>query len=169
MKYRVLWIEDGAFVEVSRLPGPVYTSMMYDFEVATNVTDGIQKIKSTEYHAIIVDIRIPPGIEENWDSLYQKSKRNRNLARLGIQMLFSLLKPQKAKVKISDIPPWVRKEKFAILSIEAREELEEDLKELKIVDYCYQKSINMPDTILLDIINKVIARQEKVEKEELKG
>lgn len=160
MKYKVLWIEDGAFVEVASFAGPVLIAMKYDLHVAIDVSDAIKQIKSTEFDVVIVDIRLPPGNDTEWENLYSKSAYNKIGARLGIQLLLSLLKPGKAAVKLNEIPAWISPDKFGIFTVESEVELETELKELNIK--CFQqKKTRLPKTTLLDLIERVIDNSRK--------
>ena len=157
MRRKILWVEDGAFIEVSSFTGPLFTSAKYDLDVALNVTDAIRKIKETEFDAVIVDIRIPPGLDRAWENLYSESGYNKIGARLGIQLLFSLLKPGMSEVKLENIPSWVSPEKFGVFSVESVEEVKKELKQLDIsLNHFQQKITTMPKTALLELIEKVI-------------
>ncbi|MCK5058605.1 MAG: hypothetical protein KAT34_18265 [Candidatus Aminicenantes bacterium] len=155
MKYKVLWIEDGAFVEVATFAGAVLTSMKYDLEVSIDISDALGKIRTTEYDAVIVDIRIPPGNNMEWKKIYNQSGYNKNSARLGMQLLFSLLKPEEAEVKLENIPSWVSAKKFGVFTVESRAEVKNDMVELGIYLYL-QKKTNMNRNDLLEFIEKII-------------
>ncbi len=162
MKYKILWIEDGAFVEVENLAGPVLITGEYDIDVALNASDAIKKIKCLRegYDAVIVDIRIPPGLDTEWEKLSETLRRNKKGDRLGIQLLFSLLKPEEAEIKIKDIPAWISPDKFAILSVEGEREVKAELVPLG-VDLFRQKETRMANTALLDLIKEVLSRPPK--------
>lgn len=160
MKYKVLWIEDGAFVEVGDFAGPVLIAMKYDLHVAIDVSDAIKQIKSTEFDAIIVDIRIPPGNDPEWENLFSKSAYNKIGGRLGIQLLYSLFKPGKSAVKFSEIPTWISPEKIGVFTVESELEVKNELEELRI-DCFQQKKTRLPKTTLLELIEKVIDNSRK--------
>jgi hypothetical protein len=160
MKYKVLWIEDGAFVEVASFAGPVLTVLKYDLNVALNVSDALEQIKNIEFDAVIVDIRILPGMDPEWENLFSKSGDSKISARLGIQLLFSLLKPEKAYIKLKEIPTWILPEKFGVFTVDSEAEVKNELDELKIV--CFQqKKTGLPKTALLELIEKVIDNSKK--------
>jgi hypothetical protein len=155
MKHKVLWIEDGAFVEVSSFAAPVINRIVYALEVALDVSDAVKKIIKTQFDAVIVDIRIPPGSDPEWEHLYSKSGYNKIGARLGIQLLFSLLKPEAAAIKLDKIPPWVSPGKFGIFTVESEAEVKNDLEVLGIT-FFQQKKTNIPNIALLELIEKII-------------
>ncbi|MCX6579733.1 MAG: hypothetical protein NT166_06060 [Candidatus Aminicenantes bacterium] len=161
MGYKVLWIEDGAFVEISDVAGPVINNATtYDLHVAFNVADAVKKIQVSQFDAVIVDIRIPPGFDSEWENLYKKSGYNRINARLGINLLFSLLKPRDAAIKLKNIPRWISPEKFGIFTVEGKQEVKDDLEKLGI-QFFEQKRAGIPNTILLGLIEKIINNQKK--------
>jgi hypothetical protein len=160
MKHKVLWIEDGAFVEVSSFAAPLFNQMIYDLVVAIDVSNAVKQIIDTQFDAVIVDIRIPPGIDQDWENLYSKSGYNKIGARLGIQLLFSLLKHESAAIKLDDIPKWVKPEKFGIFTIESKAEVKNDLEALGIT-FFQQKKTNLPNTALLELIEKIINSSKK--------
>lgn len=155
MKHRILWIEDGALIEVSIFAGPVFTTARYDLELARDVSDALNKITDTEYDAVIVDIRIPPGITPEWGKLYSQSKYDKIDARLGMQLLFSLLKSKKAAIELKDIPSWISSEKFGVFTVESKGEVKNELEELGI-NFFRQKKTNIPTTTLLELIEEII-------------
>lgn len=159
MRYKILWIEDGALTEVSSFAGPVFTSMKYDLEVALDISDAVKKIRDTEYSAVIVDIRVPPGSDPEWVELYNRAGSIKNRARLGMQLLFSLLKPEIAEVKITNIPAWISADKFGVFTVEGEREVENDINYLGIGMKSYlQKKKNMSKTALLELIDSIINR-----------
>jgi hypothetical protein len=153
--YKVLWIEDGAFTEVSSFAGPVFTSTKYDLQVALDVSDAVKKIRDTEFDAVIVDIRIPPGIDPEWEEFYRKSGYNKIGARLGIQLLYTLLKPEKATVKLDRIPSWISTKKFGIFTVESEGEVKKNMEDIGI-NFYQQKKTTIPNTALLELIEKII-------------
>jgi hypothetical protein len=160
MRYKVLWIEDGAFVQVEHFTGPVLLTREYDLNVAIDVSDAVEQIKNIEFDAVIVDIRLPPGMDPEWEALYINSGDKKSSARLGIQLLFSLLKPGKASIKLEKIPPWISPAKFGIFTVESKEEVNAELEELNIK--CYQqKKTGLPKTALLELIERVIDNSKK--------
>ena len=160
MRHKVLWIEDGAFVEVSSFAAPLFNRMIYDLAVALDVSAAVNKIIETQFDAVIVDIRIPPGIDPEWERLYSKSGYNKISARLGIQLLFSLLKPESAAIKLDNIPSWVSPGKFGIFTVESEAEVRNDLEYLGI-KFFQQKKTNIPNTAILELIEKIIKSSNK--------
>ncbi|MFC2155302.1 hypothetical protein ACFLRB_02270 [Acidobacteriota bacterium] len=155
MKYKVLWIEDGARSEVSSFAGAVFTSMKYDLEVVLDVSDAVRKILNAEYDAVIVDIRIVPGSASKWKNLYSQVGKDKDNARLGMHLLFSLLKPDQAAVELENIPSWILPKRFGVFTVEGKGEVKDELEELG-VNFYLQKQTNLPHTALLDFIEKII-------------
>ncbi|MCI0474312.1 MAG: hypothetical protein L0Y76_12085 [Ignavibacteria bacterium] len=155
MKHKVLWVEDGAVTEVDIFTGPVLTSMKYKLEIALDVSAAIKKMRSNEYAAVIVDIRIPPDEYQDWETFYNQSGSSKSNARLGMQLLFSLLKPEMTQVKITDIPPWISADKFGVFTVESEMEIKNELEKLGVRFYT-QKRTRIPDTALLDLIEKIM-------------
>jgi hypothetical protein len=154
MKHKVLWIEDGALTELPDLIGPVFVDGKYDLTIASTATEGIENIMQTEFSAVIIDIRLPPGSDKRWINVYSGISSNKAAARLGLLVLRSLLRPEKSEVKLN-IPSWIRPEVFGVFTVENRSEISEDLDELKIRVF-RQKNIKPSVTTLLELIKEVI-------------
>lgn len=163
MGYKVLWIEDGAFVEIPHFAGPVVLSKKYTLRVAFNVSDAVKQIQSAEYDVVIVDIRILPGADPDWENLYKKSGYNKIDARLGIKLLFSLLKSDEAAVKLSNIPSWISPVKFGVFTVEGEREVKDDLDELGVAFY-RQKKAGISRKTLLELIEAIIEGLKKTYK-----
>ncbi len=91
MKPRVLWIEDSARLELTNLTGPIYFAGKYDFNMAEDVTTAVTLLLSEEFDVIIVDIRLPPGIDPQWSKLYKRMGADKIQAQLGLKLLYWLL------------------------------------------------------------------------------
>ena len=80
-------------------------------------------------------------------------------ARLGLQILYSLLKPEDAKVHPTQhIPDWIQSNRFGFLTVESPGEIEQDLQNLGIRVY-RQKTAESPHTVLLEIIEEILDQQ----------
>lgn len=153
MKPKVLWIEDSARLELRNLTGPVYFSGKYDFSLAEDVTQAINFLNSKQFEVLIVDLRLPPGLNQCWQKLYKKSNLDKVKAQLGMKLLYWLLGHD---VGCEQIPPsWVKPENLAVFSVESRNEIASHLAELKIERF-KQKEAGLPDTALLDLIEDVL-------------
>jgi len=155
MEYNVLWIEDGAFVEIPNFTGPVTIIRKYALSVAVDVSNAVKQIQSTEFDAVIVDIRIPPGADPDWENFYNKLIYNKINARLGLQLLFSLLKPEAAAVKLKNVPSWVSPVKFGVFTVEGKKEVMADLDKLGVA-FFKQKRTGMSNKALLELIEAII-------------
>lgn len=159
-KRKVLWIEDGALGDFDELLGPVNIDGSYDLSIALDASQGIEFIMQTEFDAVIVDIRLPPGDDKQWQRIYYSPETNKDAARLGLLVLRSLLPSKTGKineVKFKSIPDWIRAEKFGVLTVENQGEVMKDLQDLSISMRAYrQKNINPSDTVLLELIEIVL-------------
>ncbi|MDQ1351028.1 MAG: hypothetical protein QG657_1330 [Acidobacteriota bacterium] len=152
---KILWIEDEATADMRNLAGPLYDSGQYDLVVAFNASEGERQMMKSEFDAVVVDIRIPPGSDQRWIKLYSQSGQNKIMARLGLQLLYSLLKPEMARVKLDSRPTWITPERFGLLTVETRKEVEEDLKNLHI-QVSREKTEKLPFNTLVEIIEDVL-------------
>jgi len=64
MKTKVLWVEDSARLELRNLTGPIYISGEYDMNLAEDATTAVRYLLTKEYDAVILDMRLPPGIDD---------------------------------------------------------------------------------------------------------
>ena len=160
MKPKILWIEDGAFVDVQNLTGPVYVSGKYDLVVALDASEGFRQLRHTEFDSIVVDIRISPGDDPKWKDLYTEFGMNKASARLGLHFLYSLLAPkdENTKVKLRNIPKWITPNRFGILTVESEMELQDDLRKLNIQVF-RQKTAEMIETALLVTIEEILSKR----------
>jgi hypothetical protein len=147
-KHNVLWIEDGAFAEMSQMSAPIYVSGKYDLVIAENAPEGLQQLmrKDKEFGTIIVDIRLPPGDDEQFLKIYLDKNESKVAARLGLALLKCVL----TDVENSLIPSHHKEAKrFGIFTVEGRGELADDLKALNLEGVkIYQKTeTNDKDTL----------------------
>lgn len=152
---RVLWIEDGARFDLQELAAPVIVDGRFELVIAENVTEGVEWLTKEKFDVIIVDIRLPPGPGEKWIELYRESREKRKAARLGRHLLFTILHHDDAEVKIDQLPKGgIVSSQVGVLSVETRRELEADLTRLNI-KHCETKHAGTPNTLLLDLIERV--------------
>lgn len=156
IKPRVLWIEDSARFELKNLVGPLFFSGKYDFSLAEDVTTAMQLLRVKEYDAVIVDIRLPPGIDTNWQKHYRQSNADKVHAQLGLKLLRWLLAKDR-NIHPDDPPAWIAPHKVAVFTVESPQEISSHLKELEIQVY-QQKTTGASDMILLELIDKLLAQ-----------
>ena len=147
-KHNVLWIEDGAFAEMSQMSAPIYVSGKYDLVIAETATEGLQELMRTdkEFGTIIIDIRLPPGDDKDFLKIYYDKNESKVAARLGLALLKRVLKDEENNL----VPPHHRDVKrFGIFTVEGHGELVDDLKALELQDIkVYQKTeMNSKDTL----------------------
>jgi hypothetical protein len=153
-KHNVLWVEDGAFAEMSQMSAPIYVSGKYDLVIAENATEGLRELmqKDKEFDTIIVDIRLPPGDDEDFLKLYYNRNENKVAARLGLSLLKRVLKDEDSQI------PLRHKEakRFGIFTVEGPAELVDDLKALDLENVkVYQKKETHSKDTLLEIIEDI--------------
>lgn len=154
MRTKVLWIEDSARFEYSSWVAPVYYSGDYDFQIAENVTKAMDLIESDEYDVIIADLRLPPGNDRHWQTLYEHGRANQRRAQLGLDFLTWLL--GKDGVNYDHKPPqWASPARICVFTVEIKSEISETLDRLGIRNYEI-KTAGHPDTILVDLIHRVL-------------
>lgn len=158
MKYRVLWVEDNAFTDLDNMSGPVYNAVKYELVTAISATEGLRQLQDDKkpFDVIIVDIRLPPGTDEEFVGLFNASGENKVEARLGLKLLERVLEQSET----NNIPePHRRPKKFAIFTAESWQELEEKLTSLSIdADVYEQKMERNPKTMLLELIKRVLKK-----------
>lgn len=152
---KVLWIEDDARFGLAQLAGPVYVHGGYDLMVASDISTAVARLERGRFDAVIADIRLPPGDNPAWQKLYQEAGGDKVHARLGLYLLYSLLGHPEAQVPLDRRPTWLTPDMIAVFTVESRPEIGKTLEQLKIGVY-EQKRADLPDTILLDIIEKVL-------------
>ncbi|NUO79074.1 hypothetical protein HUU05_03280 [candidate division KSB1 bacterium] len=160
-KHPILWIEDGARFDLPYLAAPVYMDGGYDLFVAETIADGIAHLQQHEFDAIIMDIRVPPGADLQWNTLYKDAGRNKVMARLGLKLLYSLLDHSEAEIKLPAHPDWINAKKIGVLTVESYAELKDHLDKLGIKVY-QQKHANIEDMVLLDLIKKVLKNSAEI-------
>jgi hypothetical protein len=153
-KHNVLWVEDGAFAEMSQMSAPIYVSGKYDLVIAENATEGLRELmrKDKEFDTIIVDIRLPPGDDEDFLKLYYNRNESKVAARLGLSLLERVLKDE------GNLIPRRHKEvkRFGIFTVEGPAELVDDLKALDLEELkVYQKKETHSKDTLLEIIEAI--------------
>jgi len=147
-KHNVLWIEDGAFAEMSQMSAPLYVSGKYDLVIAETATEGLQQLQRTDkkFDTIIVDIRLPPGEDDKFLKLYYDRNESKVSARLGLALLKRVLKDGEE----NEVPPNHREaKKFGVFTVEGFSELVDDLKELDLEDLRVRQKteMNSKDTL----------------------
>src|SRR5690349_7060109 len=103
-KIKVLWIEDNARTDLNHFVPPVFMDGGYDLDIVQDASSAISNVKQIEYQALIIDIRIMSGEDEAWNTLWSKNGGTKISARLGRQLLYTLLKHPDAEVKDGSIP-----------------------------------------------------------------
>ena len=159
MKSRVLWIEDDARFGLAQLAGPVYVHGGYDLVVTGDVSTAITRLFRERFDVIILDIRLPPGDDPDWRKLYSEAGDDKIHARLGLHLVRSLVDQPEARVRLKRPPPdWLKPHLIGVFTVESQHEIGEELHQLGIGFY-QQKRADLPDTILLQIIESILGKQ----------
>lgn len=155
MKTKFLWIEDNARTDLKYLLGPIYMSGKYDPVVAPTVAEGVFRMKQMEFAAVIVDIRLLPGNDSDWESHYLKLGNEKGTSRLGLCLLYSLFGPRIDDLKIESKPEWIRPERFGVLTVEDMGgDLGEALRSFGITVH-EQKTTHTVNTTLLKMVEQI--------------
>lgn len=155
MKTKFLWIEDNARTDLKHLLAPFYMSGRYDPIVAPTVAEGIYQMKHTKFDAVIVDIRLFPGKDKDWEELYTKLGGDKGTARLGLYLLYSLFDPRVDDVKIKDKPSWLDPKRFGVLTVE---DLDSDIGEALRsfgIRVSEKKTASTPHMTLLRMVERI--------------
>lgn len=126
----VLWIEDGARTDYHDLLTPILVAG-YDLTIAPDATDGVNQLSNRQFDAVIIDIRLPPGIDPRWIEIYDGRGANPAAAKLGLEIIRSLFSPTHRSIKI-DRPLWLTAAHCAVFSVDVDQELQVELDGLGI-------------------------------------
>lgn len=105
---KILWLEDQ-FETFSNLRSTLFRRG-YLIDNVTNISEFLERVKEESYSAYVFDIKVLPGIDEEWLQL-DLLKRGENPdvdTYLGFELLRSLFEPTNASIKLEqtvDIKP----------------------------------------------------------------
>lgn len=151
MKTRVLWVEDSARLELRNLTAPIYISGEYDLILAEDATNAMRHLQKQEYDAVILDMRLPPGMDEHWIKIYREKEQDKAYARLGLELANWMFNGHTFPYAP---PAWIKPQYVGIFTVENDPSLHVRLKALNIEVFRH-KAAGMPDTILIDIIQEI--------------
>jgi len=152
MKTKVLWIEDSARLELRNLTGPIYISGEYDMNLAEDATTAVRYLQTKEYDAVILDMRLPPGIDDYWIRVYRDRGEDKADARLGLELAYWLLNG--GTDFSAKRPDWIKPQHVGVFTVENDPTLHGSLEYLKVKVFEH-KTAGLPDTILIEIINRI--------------
>jgi len=153
---KVLWIEDGSRYDLPALAAPLLADERYALNMAEDASAGISRLLAEEYHVVVVDIRIPPGESAEWIALHQKCGVDQAASRLGLHLLYSILRHPAARISVPDgALRWLGPNRIGVFTVEGRAELSGDLEELGIGPY-QQKSASLGEDALLVLVQQVL-------------
>jgi hypothetical protein len=155
MKPRVLWIEDSARLELRNYTGPIYFNGDYDFSQADDITSAVSFLRVRPYDVVIVDIRLLPGNDPVWTHLYHQAGQDKVQAQLGLKFLHWILGNSDG-MGIQP-PAGIKATQIGVFTVENYLDIQNDLNSLGVKVF-KQKSAGLPDTILVELIEKVLAQ-----------
>lgn len=158
MKTKVLWVEDSARLELRNLTGPIYISGEYDMNLAEDATTAVRYLRTKEYDAVILDMRLPPGIDDDWIHIYRERGEDKADARLGLELANWLFNG--TSITSFQPPQWIKPYHVGVFTVENDPALHIQLEYLNISVFEH-KVAGLTDTILLDIIRRI--REQKPE------
>lgn len=153
MKLKVLWVEDSARLELRKMTGPIYISGKYDMNLAEEVTSAVRYLNTKEYDAVILDMRLPPGMDDYWIRLYQERGEDKAQAQLGLELATWMFNDHSGYP--SPPPAWIKPHHVGVFTVEDDSQLHDRLDELGIKVYQH-KTAGLADTILVEIINMIM-------------
>ena len=151
MKTRVLWVEDSARLELRNLLGPVNINGEYDLCLAEDATSAMRHLQTAVYDAVILDMRIPPGVDEHWIRLYRERDEDKATARLGLELAKWMFDGHSFPYSS---PTWIKPYQVGVFTVENDFALREHLKNLQIKVFEH-KIASIPDNILIDLIERI--------------
>jgi hypothetical protein len=151
--HKVLWIDDGV-QDMGVFAAPVLSSGRYIMARALNPPAALEWIRSEKFSAVVVDIRLPCGDSDEWGELFARHGRDEREAKLGLELLRSLLHDEKAIIQIDDVPEWISPGIFGVLTVEGESEIVTQLP--SGVVHTREKSLNINPTVLLELMNEIL-------------
>ncbi len=155
--YKVLWIEDNADNDLYHLTSPVYIDGRFQLDIASNASEAHYYLNERGYDVIIVDIRIPPGKDQDWHDKFKQLQRKKetNSNRLGLELLRCIFDERERQPTLK-VDKNLAPQRYGVFTVERHEELRDDLHKLKLNDIKYRrKNAMMPHTALLDFIEEI--------------
>lgn len=154
---KVLWLEDQDN-KFASFRGALFREG-YIVDIVQSVSAAVQKLGKEEYTAVIFDIKVLPGDNEKWIKLDETKRReDPNMgSSLGLELLYSLFAPDKAKVKLE--PP-IKVDPRRIIVFSVVYDKDEEIEVLSIpTDQIINKSTANLST-LPTLINQIERRAE---------
>lgn len=149
---KVLWVEDNADDDLYNLISPVYIDGRFQLDIAANASEAFYFLNMRVYDVIIVDIRIPPGRDQQWR---RKAAEHPDSNRLGLELLRCIFDKQEKQPTLK-IDQNLAAKRYGVFTVERRDELQPFFHKLQLEDLKYRhKNAMMPHTALLDFIEEV--------------
>ena len=148
---KVLWIEDEAD---SILPHLIVHAELQCGHIVVNAPDAthaMSQLYDDEFDVVILDVRLPPGMDEKWIRRFQGAAGRTETPRLGIELIKEALADNDPKAS------WLTPEKIAVFTVEPPQMLENEMQELGIATY-RRKTIDVREEELSDLISAVLGQ-----------
>lgn len=161
----VLWIEDGAAVEVPHLTTPLFVSGRYNLVIAKDAGEGVRRIKASnqQFDVVIFDLHLPPGNDEELIRRYQASAQRYALkSPLGMSILIDLFDPAELdRPRVIERPEWLTQDRIGILTVVPISNVIDTMNRLGIDKRSFvQKGATMPATALMDLVDAIYQRRQ---------
>lgn len=141
---KILWLEDEG-ENFSAYRSTLFRAG-YLVDVVESISDAIKKLREENYVAVIFDIKVLPGDDPGWIALDQQKLKENPDSYLGLELMCSLFKPEKANVPIN--PP-IRLDPKKVIVFSVVFDKGEEIASFGIPDYQrLYKSSTDPKTLL---------------------
>jgi hypothetical protein len=156
----VLWIEDGAAVEVPHQTSPLINSGRYNLMIAKDATEGIRVLKDPvqQFDVVIFDLHLAPGDDEELIRRYQAAaQRYEPGDSIGMSILIDLFDPSdNERHRVIDLPSWLTPNHVGLLTVEPGSNVIDKLQAMGIAASFYvKKDADLPDTALKDLVDRI--------------
>lgn len=158
-KNYILWVEDDATYNLQYIASPVVMNPRYDLTLAITASEAIHFLQRRQYDALVFDLRLPPGKQQEWVRLDQKLGQLMEPPRLGLHLLYNLYSPRNNghSIHLPVLPPPPPIHQVGILSVDAWEDVADGLVQLHFHQTNYrQKRAGMPSNILLQLVQDIL-------------
>jgi len=108
---KLLWIDDNLFHDLTEKRMALYMEDDIEPHFAIDATEAFYRLRTEPFDVVIVDLRLPPGSDDMWNT-YRES----NFQKFGYALLNTVLGPQK------DQFDHLSETRFGVFTIEAQEE-----------------------------------------------
>lgn len=161
----VLWIEDGAAVEVPHLTTPLFVTGRYNLVIAKDAGEGIRLLgrPGEQFDVVILDLHLAPGDNAHLIERYQARPQSYDPnTSIGMSILIDLFDPDREDdLRVILRPDWLTPDRIGLLTVEPISNVSETLLRLGIDERSFvQKGATMPATALKDLVDHIYRRRQ---------